>query len=302
MIKKRQYTTKKHYRKFTTEEYTKILIVIIATLAGFMTLASASYLTLLNSVYILSASSLQLFSTIQGNVPGLLSVFWGLISDIFPIFGYRRKPYMIMSAFLLVLAFIGFANFAPSSASTGLSLMFFASILGALLTVLIRAIVAEITQKKNHTNLLDEKSKQGETSKNICSILLGGYVPAILCTAGGGIILINTSFKVIFYITMVFPLMIFFLLFKFPESKFTLRRRLSSDLSEINENLPRSTDYDSRENGIMYNLSLRWKFFRRPDFFKPAIFLLLVNIFQLPDSIFNKYYTSLGLGTEDFLL
>ena len=89
LIKKKQYITKKYYGKFTTEQYTKIFIVIIATLEGFMTLASVSYLTLLNTVYTLSASSLQLFSTMRGNVPGLLSVFWGLISDTFPIFGYR---------------------------------------------------------------------------------------------------------------------------------------------------------------------------------------------------------------------
>ena len=114
LIKKKQYITKKYYGKFTTEEFTKIFVVIVAILAGFMSLASASYVTLLNSVYIMSASSLQLFLTIQGNVPGLLSIFWGLITDTFAIFGYRRKPYLIMSAFLLVLGFIGFANFASS--------------------------------------------------------------------------------------------------------------------------------------------------------------------------------------------
>ena len=329
LINEKMYTSKKHFGKFTTEQYTKIFIGMIAVLAGFLSIQSVAVNYLLTVQYPLSASSVQLFSTMMTYSPGILSPLWGLISDTFPIFGYRRKSYMIIISFFLTLIFLGLANFS-SYVAIGLTLLFLSSMCASMMTVILRAIIAEISQNINNTNSFDEKSKQGETSKNVSLLLVGEYIPTVLVTFAGGVILANSSPQIIFYITMAFPLMIFLLAFTFPESKFTLRKRLLSGIlrnPEINENLSRSTisnraqlqqvqvqvqendillnsidaiNFDSKHFGIKDNLSLLWKFFIQPNFLKPAFFILFVNSFQFSEIILLKYFAFIGLNTPDF--
>ena len=84
------------------------LAVCLTSLGGFFSGLKASYL--LKTVLHLTASQFSLFAVVTG-IPSYLRPFLGAGSDIFPLFGFHRRSYYIVSCLLAALGSFELALF-----------------------------------------------------------------------------------------------------------------------------------------------------------------------------------------------
>lgn len=130
-------------------------------------------------------------------LPWVLKPFFGLISDGLPLFGYRRRPYLILSGFLGVFSWVALAtlvdNLWTAAAAIALS-----SLSVAISDVIVDSLVVE--------------RARGESLGNVGSLqslcwgvkAFGGLITAYL----SGFLLEVFSTQTLFLITASFPLII----------------------------------------------------------------------------------------------
>lgn len=92
-------------------------------------------------------SEISSFSFIIG-LPWTLKIVYGAISDVFPIAGLRRKPYLLIASFVAFLSWLGLAFFHESRFSI-LSLSIVANFAFAITDVVTDALIVENSDETN---------------------------------------------------------------------------------------------------------------------------------------------------------
>jgi MFS family permease len=75
-------------------------------------------------------------------IPWIIKPFWGFISDCFPIFGYRRKPYLTIFGLVGVSAWV-FMALVVNSSWMAIATMVIVQISTAFCNVIGEALVVE---------------------------------------------------------------------------------------------------------------------------------------------------------------
>ena len=128
-------------------------------------------------------------------LPWVIKPLFGFISDGFPIFGYRRRPYLIFSGFLGTAAWLSLATFVDNAAmATVAILMSSASI--AISDVIVDSQVVERAREESLANAGSLQSLSWGASA------LGGLITAYF---SGWLLELFTP-QTVFAITAVFPL------------------------------------------------------------------------------------------------
>ncbi len=130
-------------------------------------------------------------------IPWMIKPVFGFISDGVPIFGYRRRPYIIFSGLLGAFSWIALAKLVhtPIAATVAIAMT---SLSVAISDVIVDSLVVERVQKESISSI--------GSLQSLCFITsaLGGLITAYL----SGYLLEHFSIQTVFLITATFPLIV----------------------------------------------------------------------------------------------
>ena len=129
--------------------------------------------------------------------PWVIKPLFGLMSDGLPLFGYRRRPYLILSGLLGTAAWLSLATIVHSAWAATIAIIF-TSISVAVSDVIVDSLVVERARKESLAKVGSLQSLTWGASA------LGGLITAYF----SGWLLEHFSKQIIFSITATFPLIV----------------------------------------------------------------------------------------------
>ena len=130
-------------------------------------------------------------------IPWMIKPIFGFISDGVPIFGYRRRPYIIFSGILGACSWVALAKWVhtPLEATVAIAI---SSLSVAISDVIVDSLVVERVQK--------ESISSTGSLQSLCWVVsaLGGLITAYF----SGSLLENFSNQTVFLMTATFPLIV----------------------------------------------------------------------------------------------
>ncbi|SBT75785.1 folate transporter 1, putative [Plasmodium ovale] len=186
----------------------KICPSLVAMLQGVEVLCNFSILYLLKDNYKLHPASLNVVMSFI-KIPWSIKLLWGVASDSYPIFGYRRKYYLILGSFLCMLSLIilGLINHGNIILTViFLTIYFFGS---SLCSVIGEAQVVESSRKGNINTL----------KKNVSLFLIFRKISFSIMSYLSGYLLSYMTKQHIFLIASILPFLIFISSFFIVEKK-----------------------------------------------------------------------------------
>ena len=173
-----------------------IAILTIYFVQGILTLSRLAVSFFLKDELLLGPVQM---STIMGicTIPWMIKPLYGFISDSLPIFGYHRKPYIVMSGILGCAAW-GCLGTVAHTSTTATIMIVLSSVSVAISDVIVDSIVVERARNESEAKI--------GSLQSLCwgSSAIGG-----LCTAYlSGLLLEYFTNRTVFLITALFPLII----------------------------------------------------------------------------------------------
>lgn len=129
--------------------------------------------------------------------PWTVKPLFGFISDGFPIWGYRRRPYLILSGLLGTLSWLAMATVVDSSWAA-IAALTLGSLSVAVGDVIVDSLVVERARQESQSDAGALQSLAWGASA------VGGIITAYL----GGLLLEHVSTRFVFGITASFPLIV----------------------------------------------------------------------------------------------
>jgi folate/biopterin transporter len=175
-------------------ELTAILLVYFVQ--GILGLARLAVSFFLKDDLALSPAQVSAFMGVAA-LPWMIKPLFGFISDGLPIFGYRRRPYLILSGLLGTVAWILLAT-VVDTAWTATAAIALGSLSVAFSDVIVDSLVVE---RARHESVQEAGSLQ-----SLCwgASALGGLITAYF----SGFLLEQFSNRTVFAITATFPLIV----------------------------------------------------------------------------------------------
>lgn len=130
-------------------------------------------------------------------LPWMIKPLFGFISDGLPIFGYRRRPYLILSGILGALSWVAMATIVNSALTATLAIML-GSLSIAVSDVIVDSLVVERARGESASGAGSLQSLTWGASA------VGGLITAYL----SGSLLQHFDTRTIFWITASFPLIV----------------------------------------------------------------------------------------------
>ncbi len=130
-------------------------------------------------------------------LPWIIKPVFGFFSDGFPIFGYRRRPYLILSGILGAVAWAGMATVVHSSPAATTAILL-SSLSVAVSDVIVDSLVVERARA--------ESQAEAGSLQSICwgASAFGGLITAYF----SGFLLEHFTTRTVFWITASFPLIV----------------------------------------------------------------------------------------------
>lgn len=173
-------------------DLTRALIPFVYFIAGATSLAGVATTFYYKDDLQLSIQQVQFLASIS-IIPWSIKPLYGLVSDVRPVFGLRRKPYLFLSGLLGASGYFSMATWVSSF--WGAALASFISAMGfALADVIVDGIVAE-------------KSKTQKEAGKLQSICRGALlVGALIVSYASGILVERIGARNVFFVTGALPL------------------------------------------------------------------------------------------------
>lgn len=130
-------------------------------------------------------------------LPWVIKPVFGFISDSVPIFGYRRRSYLVLSGILGCLAWVGMASIVRTSLAATIAIVL-SSLSVAISDVIVDSLVVERVRQ--------ESQSDAGSLQSLCwsATALGGIMTAYF----SGWLLSHMSTQSVFLITATFPLLV----------------------------------------------------------------------------------------------
>lgn len=149
-------------------------------------------------------------------LPWMIKPLFGFISDGLPIFGYRRRPYLVLSGILGAIAWVLLATVVHSAWAATLAISL-GSLSTAIADVIVDSLVVERARGESVSGAGSLQSLTWGTSA------VGGLITAYL----SGSLLQHFDTRTIFWITATFPLIVSAVAWLIAESPVTERANWS---------------------------------------------------------------------------
>ena len=200
-------------------------------------------------------------------IPWILKPLFGFLSDGLPIFGYRRRPYLVLSGVLGTLSWLCMANLVHTMVGATLTLLV-SSLSVAMSDVIVDSLVVERARKES----LGRAGSLQSLTWGISAI--GGLITAYF----SGFLLEHVSTRTVFKITSLFPLIVILVAGLIAEEKSTDQ----SNPSAI---------------AIRHQVQQVWQAMSQKSILLPTIFVFLWQATPSADSAFF-FFTTNELGFE----
>ncbi|PSB01879.1 folate/biopterin family MFS transporter [Merismopedia glauca] len=202
-------------------------------------------------------------------LPWVVKPVFGLFSDGLPIFGYRRRPYLVISGLLGTSAWLCLATVVdtPLQATAAIALSSFSV---AMSDVIVDSVVVERVRK--------ESVSTAGSLQSLCwaASSVGGLLTAYL----GGYLLERVDTQTIFAITALFPLIV-------------------SAVACLIAEQPIETNTEGQLSQTKNQIKQVWQAMKQKAIWMPALFLFLWQATPSSDSGFFYFTTNeLGFGPE----
>jgi Na+/melibiose symporter-like transporter len=114
-------------------------------------------------------------------LPWIIKPLYGFISDSFPIFGYRRKPYLFIFGFIVSICWI-LMSFYVDSLSKVLTVAIICSTATCFINVIGEALIVELSQKQSKTD-------KNSGAKNVSMFFMTKSVGSLITAFSSGALL-----------------------------------------------------------------------------------------------------------------
>lgn len=206
------------------------------------------------------------------SLPWIIKPLFGFMSDGLPIFGYRRRPYLVLSGLLGTFSWLAFATVVDSAPKATLA------ILCASASVAISDVIADsiIVERARQESL--GKAGSLQSLSWVCSAL-GGLITAYL----SGKLLEHCSRQTVFGITASFPLLVSAVAWLIAEEK-----------------IDRQKTNSKTEKALVVNqIEQLWVAIKQKSIWLPALFLFIWQATPTSESAFFFFVTNeLGFKPE----
>ena len=173
-----------------------IVIITIYFVQGILTLSRLAVSFFLKDELLLSPVQMSAIIGI-GTLPWMIKPLYGFISDSLPLFGYHRKPYIVLSGIIGCAAWVCLGTVVHTS-STATIMIVLASLSVAISDVIVDSIVVERA-----------RSESDAKTGSLQSLCWGSSAIGALCTAYfSGLLLEYFTTRTVFLITASFPLIV----------------------------------------------------------------------------------------------
>ncbi|MEI6443066.1 MAG: folate/biopterin family MFS transporter [Nostocales cyanobacterium ELA583] len=173
-----------------------IVIITIYFVQGILTLSRLAVSFFLKDELLLSPVQMSAIIGI-GTLPWMIKPLYGFISDSLPLFGYHRKPYIVLSGIIGCAAWVCLGTVVHTS-STATIMIVLASLSVAISDVIVDSIVVERARSESEAKI-----------GSLQSICWGSSAVGALCTAYfSGLLLEYFTTRTVFLITALFPLIV----------------------------------------------------------------------------------------------
>ena len=129
---------------FGDKSRTQVVFSIMIMLYSFASMGDTSYYVLMKSEFNIGPGEISWFNSVT-TIGFLFKPLYGILTDTFPIFGYRRKSYIVLSALLATLLFLALGFFPINPLQCTLFLFFINLNLG-ILNAVTEALVVQDSQ------------------------------------------------------------------------------------------------------------------------------------------------------------
>ena len=204
-------------------------------------------------------------------LPWTIKPLFGFMSDGLPIFGYRRRPYLILSGLVGVAAWVSLATVVHTAAAATFAIVI-TSLSVAVSDVIVDSLIVE---RARDESLVDSGSIQ-----SLCwgAAAVGGLLTAY----SSGLLLEQFSTRTVFAITAVFPLLV------------------SAAAFLISEEPVTSGDEEGKAV-VKDQIQQLWQALKQKAIWMPTLFLFLWQCTPTAESAFF-YFSTNELGfTPEFL-
>jgi folate/biopterin transporter len=173
-----------------------IAILLVYSVQGILGLARLAVSFFLKDELGLSPAEVSALMGVAA-LPWIIKPLFGFVSDGLPLFGYRRRPYLILSGLLGTASWLGLAFFAHSALTATVAIAL-SSLSVAVSDVIVDSLVVERART-------EDVGKAGSL-QSVCwgASALGGLVTAYF----SGFLLEHFSTHTVFIITATFPLIV----------------------------------------------------------------------------------------------
>ena len=247
----------------TTELVAILLVYFVQGILGLSRLAVSFFLK----------DDLALSPAVLGAMTGIAVLPWtikpvfGFLSDGVPMFGYRRRPYLILSGLLGAVAWLAMAT-VVNSAWSAIAAIVATSLSVAIGDVIVDSLVVERARAESQAEAGTLQSLAWGTSA------LGGLITAYL----GGLLLEQVSTRTVFAITATFPLIVSLVAWLITEEPVQQRPSLQVMKGQVQQ---------------------LWQAIRQRAIWMPALFLFLWQATPTAESAFFFFQTNeLGFSPE----
>jgi folate/biopterin transporter len=190
-------TTLKNKILFGNEPSAELLAILaVYFVQGILNLARLAISFFLKDDLALSPAQVGALLGIAA-IPWVVKPLFGFLSDGLPIFGYRRRPYLILSGILGAVAWASLATIVHDAWTATLAILL-TSLSVAISDVIVDSLIVE---RVRHESLARAGSLQSLTWG---ASALGGIITAYL----SGWLLEQVSNQIVFAITATFPLVV----------------------------------------------------------------------------------------------
>ena len=202
------------------------------------------------------------------SLPWIIKPLFGFMSDGLPIFGYRRRPYLILSGFLGTISWLALATLVHSAwAATFVILLTSLSV--AISDVIVDSLIVERAREES----LSQSGSLQSLSWG-CSAL-GGLITAYF----SGLLLQHLSSNQVFEITATFPLIVSAVAWLIAEEKID------------------SSDSETKISPVKGQVKQLWSAVKQKQVWLPIAFLFTWQATPTADSAFFFFSTN-ELGFE----
>lgn len=295
----------------TSKEFkTLAVIAAIAISQGLIMCVSTIWNYVYKDDFQLSPSQASLFSTAT-TLPWTFKPVWGILSDNVPIFGYRRKPYVIFMTFVGWMCFLAFGLFHITT-TQGFFLLVAIAISQSSQSVVGQALTVEraklVTQNKSTSKEEKEKASSNNVStffglKACGRVVYSSLITLFLTTSNKHQFLLATSFV---------PLSVLLISCFLPEEKVkkanpslmegqatALQERLINPIDDQIAN--QELDQPVQAAPEMSNFRRAWIFVRQPLVYKSMFLIFLAHFAPTSAQAKFDYYTN-DLGFSPTLM